>query len=93
MVAAQITLSIALLNAALVMARGVAGYMEGASALPVNRVMTARVTVPESLTPAMPGRIRTALEQLPPVEVAGLASGLPRLSPPLRMTTVRRVGR
>ena len=90
MVAAQITLSIALLNAALVMARGVAGYMEGASALPINRVMTARVTVPESLTPAMPARIRTALEQLPPVEVAGLASGLPRLSPPLRMTTVRR---
>jgi putative ABC transport system permease protein len=89
MIAVQITLSIALLNAALVMARGVAGYRAGGPTLPGSQLITARVSVEGGSTFESLGAIRRGLESLPGVESAGLASSLPRLSPPTVMTLVR----
>lgn len=89
MIAVQITLSIALLNAALVMARGVANYRDGGPVLSSNQLITARVTVEGGSTYASRDAIRRSLESIPGIERAGLASSLPRLSPPTVMTTVR----
>lgn len=89
MIAVQLTLSIALLNAALVMARGVANYRDGGPVLSGSQLITARVVVEGGNTYASVGAIRRALEAMPGVEQAGLASSLPRLSPPTVMTTVR----
>jgi hypothetical protein len=84
LVTVQVALSIALLNSALLMARGVAGYMNPTIHVPVHEVLTARVV---SETTAA-----TAIEQtaaaMPGVAAAGVSSSLPGLSPPTRMTIV-----
>jgi putative ABC transport system permease protein len=93
MVALQVALSIAALHAALVVGRGVAGYMQGAPAPLESQVLTARVVVPEALTPAdAHARIRDAIARLPSVRNVGLSTSLPRLSPDTVMTSVRSTG-
>ena len=89
MIAVQITLSIALLNAALVMARGVAGYRDGGPTLAGSQLIAAKVSVEGGSTHESFAAMRRALESVPGVLSAGLASSLPRLSPPTVMTTVR----
>ena len=89
MIAVQITLSIALLNAALVMARGVAGYRDGGPVLPGSQLITARVSAEGGSAYDSLKAIRGALVSIPGVQDAGLASSLPRLSPPTVVTTVR----
>jgi putative ABC transport system permease protein len=84
MIAVQVALSIALLNAALVMARGVAGYMN--PSVPVNaaEVLTARVWT-EVVSPEA---IVKAAGSLPGVIAAGVSTSLPGLSPTAVMTAV-----
>jgi predicted permease len=94
MVAVQIALSIALLNAALVMARGVSGYAGRQLGLPDQEVLTARVSIEN--TGAAGGAaidaVPKAIARLPGVVAAGVASSLPRLSPPTVPTEVQPEG-
>jgi putative ABC transport system permease protein len=90
LIAIQVALAIALLNGALVMARGVAGYARPLVNLPANQVLTARVTIDES----RPGQYEAMLEsvrKMPSVVSAGLASSLPHLSPPTEMVAIEPV--
>jgi putative ABC transport system permease protein len=93
MIAVQITLSIALLHAAFVIARGVQGYREGGLASAPAGIVTARIVMGRDRD------VRTvtltaldALRQLDGVTAAGLGSSLPRLSPSMVMTSVRTAG-
>ena len=91
MIAMQIAISVAALHAALVVARGVSGYMQGAGTPEEAQVLTARLYLPESIAaPATRARLLDAVNQLPGVERAGLSTSLPRLSPGAMMTIVRR---
>jgi putative ABC transport system permease protein len=88
MIALQVSLSIAALYAALVVARGVSGYLAGASTPGEAQIVTARLYVPEDAS----GRHAQLLERvrrLPGVRHAALATSLPRLSPATRMASVR----
>lgn len=84
MVAAQVALSIALLNGALVIARGVAGYMRPTLPIAATEVLTARVgsegTTPDSIV--------NAIARIPGVTAAGASSSLPGLSPSTELTIV-----
>ena len=84
MIAVQVALSIALLNGALLMARGVAGYMSPNLPVQPGEVLTARVWT-ESSTPAA---VADALAAIPGVMAAGASSDLPGLSPAAVMTDV-----
>jgi predicted permease len=84
MVAAQVALSIALLNGSLLMARGVAGYMHPTLLVPAHEVLTARVV----LGKASNRDVVTAVAAIPTVTAAGTASSLPGESPAARMTTI-----
>jgi hypothetical protein len=91
MIALQIALSIAALYAALVVARGVSGYMQGVGTPREEQIITARVTFPDDA--ALRDSVLRALDvvrALPGVQSAGLATSLPRLSPPTRLIAVRR---
>ena len=91
MIATQIALSVAALYAALVVARGVTGYMRGAGTPAEAQVVTARLYLPEPLdVPRARASILEELRRLPGVERAGLSTSLPRLSPAAMMTAVRR---
>jgi hypothetical protein len=81
MIAVQITLSIALLNAALVMARGVAGYRHGGPTLPGSPLIAAKVSVEGGSTYESFEAMRQALESVPGVE-RRLTSRLVRLPSP-----------
>ena len=85
MVAVQVALSIALLNAALVMARGVAGYMSPTLPVQAGEVLTARVWT-ESSTP---DAVVNAIAAIPGVTAAGASTSLPGLSPAALMTAVQ----
>ncbi len=87
MVAVQVALSIALLNGALLMARGVSGYMTPNLPVAPSEVLTARVWT-ESSTPAA---VADALAAIPGVIAAGAASSLPGLSPAAVMTDLQQV--
>jgi predicted permease len=90
MIAMQIALSIAMLNAALVMARGVSGYMEGGPALPVGQLLTAQLVINDGArTAPRHAEIVDVVRRLPGVSEAGLSTSLPRLSPRAVMTSVR----
>jgi len=84
MIALQVALSIALLNGALVLARGVAGYRSPHLLVPPEEVLTARVVSETARSQA----IVEAIEAIPGVEAAGAADSLPGLSPTARMTLV-----
>jgi predicted permease len=84
MVAAQVALSIALLNGSLLMARGVAGYMHPTLNVPAHEVLTARVVVGK----ASNAEIASAVAAIPTVTAAGTASSLPGESPAARMTSI-----
>ena len=86
MVAVQVALSIALLNGALIMARGVAGYMSPAVPVPAREVLTARIYAQYSTPSAIAG----AVAAIPSVVAAGAATSLPGLSPPLEMIEIQR---
>jgi putative ABC transport system permease protein len=80
LIALQLTLSIAFLNGAMTMARGVAAYGGQVLAIPGSEVLTAAI----SFDPAKPRQHRELLDavrRLPGVRAAGLATSLPRLSP------------
>jgi putative ABC transport system permease protein len=84
MIALQVALSIALLNGALLMARGVAGYMQPTLLVPAGEVLTARVVTEKTAADA----IVKAIAAIPEVRAAGAGSSLPGLSPSAVMTTV-----
>ena len=87
LIAVQVALAIAFLNGALVMARGVAGYGRALVGVPPNQVLTARVTI----DPKHPGQydaLVDAIRRMPGVVSAGLATSLPRLSPPTEMISI-----
>lgn len=84
MVAAQVALSIALLNGSLVMARGVAGYMTPSLLVPAGEVLTARVWTEKADAQA----VVNAVAAIPGVRAAGAATSLPGLSPAAEMTEV-----
>ena len=84
MIALQVALSIALLNGALLMARGVAGYMQPTLLVPAGEVLTARVVTEKASADA----IVKAIAAIPEVRAAGAGSSLPGLSPSAIMTTV-----
>jgi predicted permease len=84
MVAAQIALSIALLNGSLLMARGVAGYLHPTLHVPAHEVLTARVVVGK----ASSGEIVSAVAAIPTVTAAGSSTSLPGESPAARMTNI-----
>ena len=84
MVAAQVALSIALLNGSLLMARGVAGYMHPTLHVPAHEVLTARVV----LGKASSAELVSAVAAIPTVIAAGTASSMPGESPGARMTTI-----
>ena len=90
MIVLQVALSIGALHTALVVARGVAGYMQGAATPGEAHVLTARLYLPEPLEPSgAHAAVLDALRQIPGIEHAGLGTSLPRLSPQAIMTTVR----
>jgi putative ABC transport system permease protein len=90
MIAAQVALSIAALHAASVVARGVAGYMEGTPTPIEAQVLTAQMFVPSDVDlPDAHAKVVTAVEQMSSVRSAALSTSLPRLSPPTVMTVVR----
>ena len=70
MIAAQVALSIALLNGALVMARGVAGYMSPSLPVQPAEVLTARVWT----AAATPDAVVKAIAALPGVSAAGAST-------------------
>ena len=84
MVAMQVALSIALLNGALLMARGVAGYMNPSFRVPPAEVLTARI----GSETAAPSAIVEAAAAIPGVTAAGISTSLPGLSPSAEMTIV-----
>jgi predicted permease len=84
MVAVQMALSIALLNGALIMARGVAGYMSPSLPVPAREVLTARIYSQHAAAAA----VIDAVAAMPGVIAAGAATSLPGLSPPLQMIEV-----
>ena len=88
MIAVQVALSIALLNGALLMARGVTGYMSPNLPVEPSQVLTARVWT-ESSTPAA---VADALAAIPGIIAAGAGSSLPGLSPAAVVTEVQPVG-
>jgi hypothetical protein len=91
MIATQIAISVAALHAALVVARGVSGYMQGAGTPDEAQVVTARLYLPESIAaPGARARVLEEVNRLPGVDRAGLSTSLPRLSPGVKMTVVRR---
>jgi hypothetical protein len=91
MIAAQIALSVGALHAALVVARGVSGYMQGVNTPGEAQVIAARIYLPEALdAPATHARLLNAVHLVPGVEQAGLSTSLPRLSPRAMMTATRR---
>jgi hypothetical protein len=77
MIALQVALSIALLNGALLMARGVAGYMQPTLLVPASTVLTARVWTEK----ASADDILKAIAAIPGVHAAGASTSLPGLSP------------
>jgi predicted permease len=85
MVATQVALSIALLNGALLMARGVAGYMSPTLPVQPGEVLTARVWTEAST----PEAVLRAVAEIPGVTAAGASSSLPGLSPAALMTDVQ----
>ena len=85
MVAVQVALSIALLNGALVMARGVAGYMSPTLPVQPGEVLTARVWTEI----ATPDAVVEAVAAIPGVTAAGASTSLPGLSPAALMTDVQ----
>ena len=92
MIALQVSLSIAALYAALVVARGVSSYMEGVSTPRESQIITARLYLPDG-NPASVGEravaVIEAVRRVAAVEQAALATSLPRLSPPTSMIAVR----
>jgi putative ABC transport system permease protein len=84
MVAAQVALSIALLNGSLLMARGVAGYLHPTLHVPAHEVLTARVVAGKAAN----ADVVSAVAAIPTVTAAGIASSLPGESPAARMTTI-----
>jgi predicted permease len=89
-IAAQVALSIGALHAALVVAHGVAGYMADVPLPAQWQVVTAKVNAPDTVgTRAAYSAVLDALQRRPDVAAAGLATSLPRLSPPTVVTTVR----
>jgi putative ABC transport system permease protein len=89
MIALQIALSIAALHAALVVARGVSGYMKGADTPQESQIITARLYFPDDTAPPRITALVDAVAQVPGVNAAAVATSLPRLSPPARMARVR----
>lgn len=90
MVAAQIALSIAALQAALVVARGVAGYRQGSPTPMASQVLTATVYAAEPLDAReAQSKVIEAVGRLASVRHVALSTSLPRLSPPTLMTIVR----
>ena len=88
MIAVQVALSIALLNGALLMARGVAGYMSPNLPVQQGEVLTARVWT-ETSTPAA---VADVVAGIPGVTASGVSSSLPGLSPAAVMTEVEPAG-
>jgi predicted permease len=92
MIALQVSLSIAALYAALVVARGVSSYMEGVSTPHETRIITARLYLPDGDPARVAERAAALVESVRragAVEHAALATSLPRLSPPTAMIAVR----
>jgi putative ABC transport system permease protein len=88
MIAVQVALSIALLNGALVMARGVAGYMAPSLRVPAMEVLTARIWSERTPPPAALDAILDAIASMPGVTSVGAGTSLPGLSPETEMTIV-----
>jgi predicted permease len=86
MIAAQVALSIALLNGALVVARGVAGYMKPPLRIAASEVLTARVWAERAFDAE---RLLDAVSTVPGVVATGAASSLPGLSPATSMIVVQ----
>ena len=86
MIALQVALSVALLDGALVLARGVADYGRVSLPVPSAEVLTASVQAPGS----SPAAIVSALAALPGVTAAGAADSLPGMSPAARRTALQR---
>jgi putative ABC transport system permease protein len=84
LVALQVAVSIALLNGALVMARGVEGYMHPTVNVPQGEVLTARLWSETATADA----IVDAVSRIPGVTAAGAGTSLPGLSPDVRMTEI-----
>jgi len=87
LIAVQVALAIALLNGALVMARGVAEYGRPLVHLPANQVLTARITINPS-RPNQLSAIVDAVSRMPGVVSVGLGTSLPHLSPPTEMVAI-----
>jgi predicted permease len=75
----EVSLSVALLNCALVTARALASYVDDIPALPKGQVLTARLSGEESKESR--DRLLAAIRAIPGVLSAGAASHLPRLDP------------
>ena len=88
MIATQVALSVALLNGSLVIARGVAGYMNPVLTVRANEVLTARLWGENAPVDA----IVEAIGALPGVMSAGASTSLPGLSPDTAMTQVQLAG-
>jgi predicted permease len=84
MVATQVALSVALLNGALLMARGVAGYMNPVLPVRATEVLTARLWAENAPVDALVDAVRA----LPEVTAAGASTSLPGLSPEIMVTEV-----
>ena len=90
LIALQIALSIGALHASLVVARGVAGYMQGAAIAGEAEIVTARLVVPDRLDAERArASVLDTVHRIPGVRHAGFSTSLPRLSPPMRMTLIR----
>ena len=88
MIAIQVAVSIALLNGALVMARGVAGYANPALPVASTEVLTAKVWAERAISA---DGVLEAARAIPGAIAAGAASSLPGLSPAADMTTVQTI--
>ena len=84
MLGAQVAVSIAMLNSALIMARGVSAYRNPPVLVPSHEILTARIWSETTSAAA----ILDAICAIPGVRVAGAATSLPGLSPATRMTEV-----
>jgi predicted permease len=92
MIALQVSLSLAALYAALVVARGVSSYMEGVSTPQETQIITARLYLPDGVPASVAARAAAVVEAVGrggAVEQAALGTSLPRLSPPTEMIAVR----
>jgi predicted permease len=86
----EITLSVALLNGAITMARAFRSYIDDIPALPQNQVLTAqlgRIRSPEDRD-----KVVAAARALPGVVAAGAGQQLPRLYPPPQPVAVEPMG-